>query len=143
MEADLEIALAESDADVRGCFGVMRHLRSLGDADAFLERVRLQQRSGYRLVAARHAGRPVAVAGFRLGENLAWGRYLYVDDLVTLPEARSQGAGAALLAWLTDRARQEGARELHLDSGTQRLEAHRFYRREGLEVSSLHFKRTL
>ena len=31
----------------------------------------------------------------RLGENLAWGRYLYVDDLVTLPAQRSLGHGAA------------------------------------------------
>jgi len=121
----------------------MQHLRSLDDVGAFVRRVRLQEGAGYRLAAARDAGRVVAVAGFRLGENLAWGRHLYVDDLVTLPEARSRGAGAALLAWLTRRARQEGARELHLDSGTQRLDAHRFYRREGLEVSSLHFQRTL
>ena len=121
----------------------MRQLRDLEDAPSFLDRVRLQQRSGYRLAALFDGGLPHAVAGFRLGENLAWGRHLYVDDLVTLTEARSKGYGSALLTWLAELARSEGAQQLHLDSGAERKDAHRFYRREGLEVSGFHFKRTV
>jgi GNAT superfamily N-acetyltransferase len=139
----VKIDLAESDADVLACLPVMRQLRDLPDALAFLRQVRSQQRSGYRLAALRDGGDPVAVAGFRLGENLAWGRHLYVDDLVTLPEARSRGYGAALLAWLADFGRSQGAGELHLDSGKQRVDAHRFYQREGLEASGFHFRRSL
>ena len=91
----------------------------------------------------REQWRSLAVAGFRLGESLAWGRHVYVDDLVTLPEARSRGYGAALLAWLADFGRAQGAGQLHLDSGRQRTGAHRFYEREGLAASSLHFRRSL
>lgn len=79
----------------------------------------------------------------RLGENLAWGRFLYVDDLVTLPERRSAGHGAALLRWLLEHARRAGRDELHLDSGIQREDAQRFYRREGLELSSYPFRRRI
>jgi GNAT superfamily N-acetyltransferase len=139
----VKIALAESDQDILDCLPVIRHLRDLQDAAAFLQRVRAQQLSGYRLAALRDGGDPVAVAGFRLGESLAWGRYLYVDDLVTLPEARSRGYGAALLAWLVEFGRAQGAGQLHLDSGRQRADTHRFYEREGLEGSSIHFKRSL
>jgi GNAT superfamily N-acetyltransferase len=140
----MKIALAESDDEILACFPVMRQLRDqLGDPDAFLRRVREQQRSGFRLAALREGGAPVAVAGFRLGENLAWGRFLYVDDLVTLPEARSHGHGAALLDWLADFGRAHGAGELHLDSGKQRIDAHRFYQREGLEATGFHFRRSL
>jgi GNAT superfamily N-acetyltransferase len=139
----VKIELAESDDDVLACFPVIRHLRELEDAATFLRRVRSQQRSGYQLVVLREGGAPVAVAGFRLGESLAWGRYLYVDDLVTLPEVRSRGYGAALLAWLAELGRARGVEQLHLDSGKQRLDAHRFYEREGLEPSSIHFKRSL
>jgi GNAT superfamily N-acetyltransferase len=121
----------------------MKHLRDLRDAASFLHRVRAQGVSGYRLAALRDGRDPVAVAGFRFGESLAWGRYLYVDDLVTLPEARSRGYGAALLAWLAELGRAEGVAQLHLDSGKQRLDAHRFYEREGLEASGLHFQRPL
>ena len=35
---------------------------------------------------------------------LAWGRFLYVDDLSTLPEARRRGYGMELLEWLRDEA---------------------------------------
>jgi GNAT superfamily N-acetyltransferase len=122
---------------------VIRHLRDVQDAASFLGRVRSQQRSGYHLAALRDGGAPVAVAGFRLGESLARGRFLYVDDLVTLPEARSRGYGAALLGWLAELARTRGAGELHLDSGKQRADAHRFYERQGLEAASIHFKRSL
>jgi GNAT superfamily N-acetyltransferase len=139
----MTIDLAESDEKVLACFAVMRHLRDLDDATAFLHRVRSQQLSGYRLAAVWHGGEPVAVAGFRLGENLAWGRHLYVDDLVTLPEGRSRGYGAALLTWLAEFGRTRGAGQLHLDSGRQRADAHRFYEREGLEAVGVHFKRSL
>lgn len=81
----------------------------------------------------------VAVAGFRVGENLAWGLFLYVDDLVTLPTQRSRGYGARLLAWLKERAANEGCQQMHLDSGIQRKDAHRFYEREGMTMASFHF----
>ncbi len=139
----MKVELAESDAGILACFPVMRHLRDLEDARSFLDRVRSQERSGYRLAALSDGGTPLAVAGFRLGENLAWGRHLYVDDLVALPEARSKGCGTALLTWLANFARSEDAHQLHLDSGIEREDAHRFYRREGLEVSGFHFKRIL
>jgi GNAT superfamily N-acetyltransferase len=139
----VKIELAESDEDILACFSVMRHLRDLGDATTFLRRVRAQQLSGYHLAALRDGGDPVAVAGFRLGESLAWGRHLYVDELVTHPEARSRGYGAAFLTWLAEFGRARGAGQLHLDSGRHRTDAHRFYEREGLEASSLHFERSL
>ena len=140
----MKIELAESDHDILACFPVMRELRvHFQDSTVFLERVRQQQRAGYRLAVVRDGGEPVAVAGFRLSENLAWGHHLYVDDLVALPQARSRGYGAALLAWLAELGRSQGAGQLHLDSGTQRADAHRFYEREGFEVSSLHFNRPL
>jgi hypothetical protein len=33
----------------------------------------------------------------------------------------------------------EGCEQMHLDSGIQRTEAHRFYQREGMTMASLHF----
>jgi GNAT superfamily N-acetyltransferase len=56
---------------------------------------------------------------------------------------RSRGYGAALLTWLAAFGRAQDAGQLPLDSGRQRADAHRFYEREGLEGSSVHFKRSL
>ena len=135
--------IAETDAEIEACFPVMQELRPHLRKEEFLPRVRAQAASGYRLAYLEVDGRPVAVAGFRFGENLAWGKFLYIDDLVTASAFRSKGYGATLLRWLHDLARANGCRELHLDSGVQRTDAHRFYTREGMQISSYHFKTIL
>lgn len=121
------------------CFPVMRQLRShLSEAD-FVQRVATQRRQGYQLLAALVDGYPAAVAGFRTGDNLAWGRFVYVDDLVTDEAHRSQGYGGRLLDWLIDYCRDNGVAELHLDSGVQRFAAHRFYLDRRMEITCHHF----
>jgi len=125
----------------------MRELRSgYGDAQAFIEHVdQVLRPDGYRLLGAFSPDREtaVAVAGFRTGESLAWGRYLYVDDLSTAPEARRQGHAGALLDWLIREAGELGCSQLHLDSGTarERFDAHRLYYNHGLAIHSYHFAR--
>lgn len=135
-----DIRVAESDDEIAACWPVMHELRPHLEQASFVARVRRQEReAGYRLAYVHDNGRPVTVAGFRLLENLAWGRFLYVDDLVSAGTARSRGHGAALLAWLRAHARSLGCAALHLDSGVQRSDAHRFYEREGMARSSYHF----
>jgi GNAT superfamily N-acetyltransferase len=87
--------------------------------------------------------RVVAVAGYRLGHNLAWGSYLYVDDLVTDAARRSEGHGEQMMDWLVATARAQGCDELHLDSAVQRFGAHRFYLRYGMDITSHHFQTAL
>jgi GNAT superfamily N-acetyltransferase len=103
--------------------------------------------TGYRLLGAFSPDREsaVAVAGFRVGDNLAWGHYLYVDDLSTAPEARHRGHAGALLEWLIEEGRRLGCGQLHLDSGVgpERFDAHRLYHNHGLSIYSHHFARGL
>ncbi len=114
--------------------------------EAFVAWINEQQRpEGYRLVAIFDAdtAEAVAVAGFRRIHSLAFGDALYVDDLVTLPEARGRGHADALFAWLFAEARRLGCAQFHLDSGPQRHAAHRFYLNHDLAISAFHFQRTL
>ncbi|MHC4452061.1 MAG: GNAT family N-acetyltransferase [Planctomycetota bacterium] len=136
----MTIRIAETDDEIRSCYGVVRELRSHLSESEFVARVERQAPQGYRLAFLSEAGVPVCAAGFRLADTLAWGRFLYVDDLVTASTARSRGHGRAMLAWLLERARAADCAALHLDSGTQRADAHRFYEREGLDISSYHFQ---
>ena len=110
----------------------------LVEAD-FVARVRRQQAQGYRLCCIRESGRVVAAAGYRVLEFLAWGTVLYVDDLITAPNARGTGCAGALLDWLISRAREQGCDALHLDSGYQRNDAHRLYLKKGLHLDCHHF----
>lgn len=117
----------------------MVQLRPHFDQGAFVAQVLRQMEGGYRLACAEHEGSVVGVAGYRILENLAWGRFLYVDDLVTEETWRSHGVGAALIGFLVRAAREGGCAELHLDSGVQRFGAHRFYLAQRLDITSHHF----
>ena len=108
---------------------------------------RVHRPAGYRLVASfedeeRDAA---AVAGFRIHESLAWRRHLYVDDLVTAADRRSRGHADRLFAWLHEEAVRQRCVQFHLDSGVgpERADAHRFYFRHGLRITSYHFARGL
>jgi GNAT superfamily N-acetyltransferase len=132
--------------DTGSVFRAMQALRTdLADEESFVRAVDQAQRpEGYRLVGAFEEGEPaVAVAGFRTGHNLAWGHYIYVDDLSTLPEARRRGHGRSLLDWLLEEGRRLGCDQLHLDSGVglDRADAHRLYLNAGMVIASHHFAR--
>ncbi|HZC19242.1 MAG TPA: GNAT family N-acetyltransferase, partial [Rubrobacteraceae bacterium] len=111
--------------------------------EGYLGVVSRLRRSGYRLAFSAEDGEVRCVAGFRVVEFLAYGRFLYVDDLVTAEDARSEGHGKRMLDWLVGVAREEGCSSFQLDSGVQRHEAHRFYFREGMKISSYHFSMAL
>ena len=70
----------------------MKELRPhLATETEFVERWRRQRAAGYRLLGLWCEEKLVALAGFRVIENLVHGMHLYVDDLVTLEEARGCG----------------------------------------------------
>jgi GNAT superfamily N-acetyltransferase len=98
---------------------------------------------GARMCVAVEGADVAGVAVYRMYENTFYGKQLYVDDLVTDDKRRSSGVGRALLGHLEQKARAAGFDNLTLDSGTQRLQAHRFYFREGMAVTSFHFMKKL
>lgn len=139
----MSIHIAETDGDTIRCYPVMHQLRPHLTEAAFILQAARQRADGYQLVYLEDAGNVMAVAGYRISQNLAWGRFLYVDDLVTDSGSRSRGYGGRLLEWLTQTAREAGCDALHLDSGVQRTDAHRFYEGHHLENTSRHFARSL
>ena len=138
---NVQIRLAKTAAEIRGCHAVMSQLRPHLDLPSFEAQVALQRPQGYELVFLTDADNAVkAVAGFRVMEMLFSGRTLYIDDLVTDEGGRSQGWGRQLMDWLADYARAKGCKVLSLDSGVQRTRAHKFYFVQGLTISSFHFQ---
>jgi GNAT superfamily N-acetyltransferase len=135
----MNIKIAESDAELARISDVLLELRTTFTKDALIAQIKAQQREGYQVAYVEEDGEVLCVAGFVVGTKLAWGRHIYVDDLVTAERHRSTGAGKQMIAWLKDHARRLGCRQLELDSGVQRYGAHRFYLREGFHISSHHF----
>jgi GNAT superfamily N-acetyltransferase len=124
---------------IAATFRVMQQLRPHLQAERYVAQVQTLMSEGYRLLAVE-SDVLLAVAGYRCGTSLAFGKFLYVDDLVTDEGRRSAGAGKLLLDRLKEIAREQDCRELHLDSGVQRHAAHRFYLRERFDISCYHFR---
>jgi GNAT superfamily N-acetyltransferase len=136
------------------------HLRTLADVEphlAAMERVhrqlRPQIRADYRsaiagvladrgeLLVVRDETSVLGIALFRSFATTFVEHRFYVDDLVTDEAQRGRGVGAHMIEWLTAEARRRGAAEVHLESGTQRTRAHRFYLANDFEIFALSFKR--
>ena len=117
--------------------------RSVRSKTQFVDRINVMRSEGYRLVASFEDGheQAAAIIGFREGHNLAWGHYLYLDDVVTREDHRGRGHGGALMAWIEQEARSLGCDEIHCDSGLHRHDAHRLYMNSGMHLHSHHFGR--
>ena len=120
---------------------VMRQLRPGVPFDEYLATIaRMKQTDGYQLAALYDENAVRAVAGYRIMEMLYYGKIMYVDDLNTDERFRSKGYGKELMDWLKAEAIAQGCAQLHLDSGVQREQTHRFYFRERFTINCYHFR---
>ena len=71
--------------------------------------------------------------------SVRFGYRAWVEDFAVQPEHRSRGIGKALLDAAKGWARERGATHLELDSAEARVDAHRFYEREGPAYRSICF----
>ena len=134
-----EIQLATTDVEIKACYPVMQQLRPAYSEVTFLAQIKKQIQAGYHLAYLSEGRHVWALAGYRYSECLAWGTFLYVDDLITDSEQRSKGYGKLLLEWLIQQAKSHKCAQLHLDSGVQRLDAHRFYEAQGMVKTGYHY----
>ncbi|MDH6590378.1 ribosomal protein S18 acetylase RimI-like enzyme [Variovorax sp. TBS-050B] len=135
---------ADTDEELRACWPVMRELRPhLESADDMIARMRRMQADGYRLLAVWHDGEAVALGGYRLQENLVYGRFLYLDDLVTRESARGRRWGERVIDETTRIARAAGCVRYVLDTGLSNALAQRFYFRQGLLSGAMRFSKPL
>ena len=140
----IQIKPVDSAPDYQTAFCIMRELRPhLADAAAFTAQARRQAGQGYRILAAWLDGQILGLAGYRLQENLLYGRFLYIDDLVTARGSQRRGIGAMLIDALREQARNEGCTNFVLDTALENAFGQRFYFRQGLLAVGMHFRQPL
>jgi GNAT superfamily N-acetyltransferase len=71
---------------------------------------------------------------------IRFGLRCWLEDFVVLPAHRSQGVGKALLDEAGHWARRFGCTHIQLNSGNGRVDAHRFYKANGMTQESLSFQ---
>ena len=139
-EETKEILLAKTEEQIGYCYQVIRQLRPhLTDEQKFVEQVQRQIQEGYYLAYFWDGAAVRSLAGFRFLEFLAWGKVLYIDDLISDSTARRNGFGSTLLKWLIQKAKEVKCDQVHLDSGPQRHDAHRLYLNHGFKIIGHHF----
>ncbi len=139
--SEIRTVRGADDAALTRCFPVVEVLRPHLTLEEFIKRTARQFEEGYRMVYLEDEGDVAAMAGYRVATFLAWGRVLYVDDLITAPNRRSRGYGGLLLDYLIGLSEKLECDEVHLDSGHQRFDAHRLYLNKGFRLTSHHFSR--
>jgi GNAT superfamily N-acetyltransferase len=140
------IKLMENDTDIMSCFYVLKQLRTHLEVETFLDTIHtLQKNYNYQLLAVIPDNEVKAVAGYRIAESLAWGKYMYVDDLITDEKSRASGYAKLLVSWLEGEARKQDCEQFHLDSaaGPHRYDAHRFYLKNKMDITAHHFQKSL
>lgn len=136
---DTRIRIAREEDEVRRCWPAFQELRPhIRSEEEFVERWRAQVGEGYQIAYIAEGDRVPAAAGYRPMTTMAWGRILYLDDLVAMETARGTGLGTALLRFLQDETRRLGFDALHLDTGHHRHLAHRAYLRNGFRIDCMH-----
>lgn len=133
------IKIAETNDEIRNCYLVTAELRPhFKSADEFFTQVKRQcENGGFQLVYLEEKGIK-AVAGIRIGEWLARGKYLEIEDLVTASNSRSSGYGGKLFEWILDYAKRENCAEIKLVSHVTRFGAHKFYLNKAMIIDA-HF----
>lgn len=120
-------------------FPVYQELRPhLHEFNSFCEQIFAQFNEQFRIYAAIENDSIYGCIGFREMTTTAWGKIVYIDDLITAEEFRGNGAADMLLDFAIEYAKLNDCKEIHLDTGYQRFAAHKVYLNKGFQLNCHH-----
>ncbi len=136
-----QVQIVATETDILKCRSAIQALRPSLTDELYLEAVKKTLADNRQIIFIEADGIAAAVAVFETGYNLFRGKYIYIDDLSTLPEYRGNGYAGILLDWIIDFAKKEKYDQIHLDSGVNpnRTDAHRLYLNKRFQITSMHF----
>jgi len=135
-----QIKFAQCEKEIGDCWEVVSLLRPhLESKAAYIKQVKEMQEDGYHMLYIAENDQVAAFAGYRNMHSLHGGRFIYVDDLCTLPAHRGKGYAGALLDYVRQLAMDTGKKAVVLDSGFPLHDAHRLYLNKGFKLSAHHF----
>jgi GNAT superfamily N-acetyltransferase len=136
-----QVQLVATETDILKCRSAIQALRPSLTDELYPDAVQKTLADNRQIIFIEEDGQAAAVAVFETGYNLFRGKYIYIDDLSTLPQYRGKGYAGVLLDWISDFAQKEEYQEIHLDSGVNvnRTNAHRLYLNKRFQITSLHF----
>ena len=141
---NVRIVISLSESEFEKCFPVMHQLRPHLDLEKYMAQLKTQRDSaGYQLVYLEDENQVLAAIGYRVTHFLAWGKVLYIDDLVTDESKTNRGFAGNLIDWVYEKAKELGCDQIHLDSGYQRHAAHKLYLNKKMKLACHHFSKEI
>jgi GNAT superfamily N-acetyltransferase len=135
----IEVRILKSEGELKTVAPILSQIRPHFDLNELVARIKIQLKRGYKLAYVVSGEKVFCVAGFVTGYKLAWGKHIYIDDLVVSEEHRSTGAGKILMEWFKTYAKENGYEAIHLDSSVLGFASHKFYLESGFHIDSHHF----
>lgn len=120
-------------------FPVISQLRPHRSLEEYIEIVKEMMKTGYQIACLFEDGKVVSFAGFTGLTILAYGNHIWVYDLVTDENKRGRGYGKLLMSYIENLAGDNDLTCVALQSGFQRVDAHRFYEDIGYDKVSFVF----
>lgn len=118
----------KTEVELKECYPVLKELRPHLSYEEYINIYnQAHSNEGYEIIAIRKKNQVVALMGYRILSDFVRGRHLYIDDLVSTENARSQGLGAKLLKYAEDLAPELGCRTLRLCTEIENERGIQFY----------------
>ncbi|MHC2835321.1 GNAT family N-acetyltransferase [Bacillus sp. F9_6S_D1_P_5] len=133
-----------TEADLHDVFPVLQQLRTKLSKEEVSSLFQKMQEENYKLFSLRNEeGEVVSLAGVAICTNFYNKKHVFVYDLVTAEAHRSKGYGNVLLSYIENWGKENECESTALTSAFPRLDAHRFYEREGYDKVSYSFHKEL
>ncbi|MED0971004.1 GNAT family N-acetyltransferase [Bacillus paramycoides] len=140
----MNISEIVTEAELHDVLPVLQQLRTKLSKEEASSLFQKMKEENYKLLSLRNEGEEVvSLAGVAICTNFYNKKHVFVYDLVTAEAHRSKGYGNVLLSYIEDWGMENGCESIDLTSAFPRLDAHRFYEREGYDKVSFSFHKKL
>lgn len=144
MSKSIQFQIANTPDQVEEAFQLLIHLRPHLTRVGFRDLFEKMKQHGYHIIGLWADQKLVCLAGVEVKHNFYNGTHLYVYDLVTDTTQRSQQYGSQMMEYLEEYACTLDCQLIALESGLERIHAHRFYEQKvGMSKASFSYRKDL
>lgn len=140
----MNIREVKTEAQLHEVLPVLQQLRTALSKEEVSSLFQQMKEENYKLFSlCNNEDEVVSLAGVAVCTNFYNKKHVFVYDLVTAEAHRSKGYGKVLLSYIEKWGREKGCSSIVLTSAFSRVDAHRFYEREGYDKVSYSFHKEL
>ncbi|MEH7458178.1 GNAT family N-acetyltransferase [Bacillus sp. JJ1127] len=140
----MNIREVKTEAQLHEVLPVLQQLRTALSKEEVSSLFQQMKEENYKLFSlCNNEDEVVSLAGVAVCTNFYNKKYVFVYDLVTAESHRSKGYGKVLLLYIEKWGIEKGCSSIVLTSAFSRVDAHRFYEREGYDKVSYSFHKEL